>query len=212
MASVGHLVKESLVAELTSDLAERPNVFVTTLNRLTAPEADVFRQKLFGSHARLILVKRRLGRRAVEHLKVPGLAEWFEGSVALVLADEDALSTAKVLIEFVKAHEEQVAVRGALIDGQLLDKMRVRELASLPSTPILLAQVASTIESPLAEVIVTLERLIGELAWIAEQAAATRPAETPSPQAQAESTAPSPETPTASPPVDPSTQPEEGPA
>ena len=185
MAKVGRLVKESMIDELSHELSQRPNFFVTTVNRLPAPATDAFRQKLFGSQARLIMVKRRLGRRAFEHLNVAGLADLLEGSAGLVLISGDALQAAKLIIEFRKAHEEQVLVRGGFIDGQLLDKSRVEQLASLPPRPVLLAQVVATIESPIADVIFTLERLIGDVAWAVEQAAMTRPAES-TPQAQPE--------------------------
>lgn len=186
MANVGHLVKESLVQELSSELDQHPNFIVTSINRLTAPDADALRQKLHGSNARLFMVKRKLGRRAVEKLNLQGLAELLEGSVALVLAGDDVLPAAKLIVEFRKAHEEQLTVRGAVVDGQLLDRSHVEQLAALPPRPVLLAQVLGTIEAPIADVIFTLERLLGDLAWLAEQAAAKKPAEVaPAPKAEA---------------------------
>lgn len=186
MAKVGRFVKEAMVEEIGARLAERPNVFVASFDRLPAPEADRLRQRLQALHAQLLVVKRRLGRRAVEPLLLPGLAELLDGSVGLVFAGEDVLAPAKVITEFQKAHEEWLRVRGAVIDGQLLDQPQVETLATLPPKPVLLAQALSAIESPLAEVIFTVERLIGELAWIVEQAAAKGPAEAsaPTPGAQ----------------------------
>jgi len=174
MANIGRMVKESIVEELTSELSERPNFFVTTINRLAAPDADTFRQKLFGANAKLVMVKRRVGQRAIDQLKLAGVTDLFEGSVGVILTGDDVLPTAKLIVEFRKAHEEQMALQGAVVDGQLLDRSRVEQLASLPSKPVLLAQVLGTIEAPMADVIFTVERLIGDLAWIAEQAAGTK--------------------------------------
>ena len=200
MAGVGRMVKESIVEHVNTQLAERPNVFVASVNRLPAPETDAFRQKLHASQARLIMVKRRLGKRAFEQLKVEGLDQLLEGSVGLILVGEEFLAAAKILIEFRKTHEEQIKVRGAVVDGQLCDKQRVEQLASLPPKPVLLAHVVATLESPMADVIFTIERLIGDIAWVAEQAAAAKPAaaapapaeaapaapESPAPEAQGE--------------------------
>jgi len=200
MAGVGRMVKESIVEHVNTQLAERPNVFVASVNRLPAPETDAFRQKLHASRARLIMVKRRLGKRAFEQLKVEGLDQLLEGSVGLILVGEEFLAAAKILIEFRKTHEEQIKVRGAVVDGQLCDKQRVEQLASLPPKPVLLAHVVATLESPMADVIFTIERLIGDIAWVAEQAAAAKPAaaapapaeaapaapESPAPEAQGE--------------------------
>ena len=202
MANVGRMVKEASVEELSARFAERTNVFVTTVNRLPAADADTLRRQLFASQARLVVVKRRLGQRAIERLKLPGLSDLLEGTVGFVFSGEDPLATAKLIVDFRKAHEERLTVRGALIDGQLLDTARVEALAQLPPKPVLLAQVVATIESPLADVIFTLERLIGDIAWLAEQAAAKAPA--PAPEATAQQ--PTPEPPTQAPPA----KPEEG--
>ena len=175
MAKVGRMVKEGSIREIAAQLSEHPNFFITAINRLAAPDADTLRRRLFGSTARLLVVKRTLGRRSVSGLNVAGLSELLQGSVGIVLADADVPATAKLLIEFRKTHEEQLAVRGAVVDGQLLDASRVEQLAALPPKPILLAQVVATIESPIADVIFTLERLLGDIAWLAEQAASQKP-------------------------------------
>jgi large subunit ribosomal protein L10 len=190
MAKVGRLVKEGSVQEIAAELSGRPNFFITAINRLAAPDADTLRRQLFGSKAHLLVVTRRLGRRAVSGLNVAGLSELLEGSIGIVLADADAPATAKLLVEFRKTHAEGLAVRGAVIDGQLLDAVRVEQLAQLPPKPVLLAQVVATIESPIADVIVTLERLIGDIAWLAEQAAAQKPQESQPAQTQTETPKP----------------------
>ena len=179
MAKVGRLVKESSAHEVGASLSERPNFFVTKVGRLSAPEADSFRQKLRASQASLLMVKRRLGQRVIEPLKLTGLAELLEGSVGFVLSGEDVLQTAKILVEFRKGREEQLTVRGAVIDGQLWDPARVEQLAKLPPKPVLLAEVVSMLESPIAGVIFTIEQLLGDVAWLAEQAAENKPAAAP---------------------------------
>jgi large subunit ribosomal protein L10 len=185
MASVGRMVKESSVTEISNRLAERPNFFIAALNRLPAAEADAFRRKLYGSKASLLMVKRRLGLRALDPLKIDGLAKLLEGPIGLVLAEDDPLPVAKLIVEFRKGHEEQVAVRGAFIDGQLLDTPRVEELAKLPAKPVLLATVVGVLEAPMTDVILTVEQLIGDIAFLAEEAAKSKPATEPGTPPQA---------------------------
>jgi len=175
MAKVGRLVKETMINELSTQLGEQPNFFVTRINRLTSTDADALRQKLFGSQARLVMIKQKLGKRAAEGLKIPGLVDLFEGSVGIVIPGEDVLPVAKVIVDFIKTHEEQLSVRGGFIEGTVLDKPRVEHLASLPSKPVLLAQVVFTIEAPMADLIFTIERLVGDLLWAVEQAATKKP-------------------------------------
>jgi len=176
MASVGRLVKERMAQACVEELTQHPSFLVTSILKLPASEANLLRRRLSESRGRLFMVKRRLGLRAASELKVAGLESLFQGSVGLVLAGDDVLPAAKTVVEFIKEHGAQIALRGGLVDGQLLDVMRVEELASLPPKPVLLAQVLGTIEAPIADVIFTLERLIGDLAWLAEEAAKTKPA------------------------------------
>lgn len=190
MPNVGRLVKEAAVKELSERLSQRPDFLVTAIKRLPAVEADSLRQKLFTSQARLVMIKQTLGKRMMDQLNLSSVTELFEGSVGLVLPGEEILPAAKVIVEFIKTHEEQLAVRGAFIDGMLFDKRRVEELASLPPKPVLLAQVVATIESPIADVIFTLERLIGDVIWAADQAATKRPAEKTEAEAKAPEAAP----------------------
>lgn len=186
MARIGRMVKESIVKGVAAELKKKSNVFIASVDRLPASEANIFRQKLVGSQARLIMIKRRLGKYALADLKISGIDELLKGSVGFIVpTGEDVLSTAKVLVEFGKAHEEQMSIRGGLVDGQLLDTKAIKELAALPSKPVLLAQVLGTIEAPLADVIFTIERLIGDLAWIAEEAGKAKPAAASTPGAEA---------------------------
>ena len=186
MPKVGRLVKESAVKQLSERLAQHPEFLVTAINRLPSLEADSLRQKLCASQAHLVMVKRTLGKRVMDQLNLSAVTELFEGSVGLVLPGEEILPAAKIIVDFIKTHEEQIAVRGAFIDGMLFDKAHVVVLANLPPKPVLLAQVVGTLEAPIADVIFTLERLIGDLIYAADQAAEKKPAPATEPGAPAE--------------------------
>lgn len=175
MAGVGRLVKETIIRDATEDFKKQPNLIITSLSRLPASEANTLRRQLNHSQARLVMIKRSLGLRAISEFKVTGLEALLEGTIGFVLPGEDVLLTAKALVEFGKTHEEQVTIRGGLIDGLLLDTKAIKALADLPPRPVLLAQVLGTLEAPIADVIFTLERLIGDIAWLAEEASKAKP-------------------------------------
>lgn len=197
MAKVGRMVKESTIDELNVQLGERPNFFVASVGQLKAADTNVFRQKLFSSKASLVMVKRRLGKRATDPLKLAGLPELFEGSIGLVLVGDDPVITAKTLEDFRKSSEDKVQIRGGVVDGQLITSAAFKQLAALPSKPVLLAQVIGTIEAPIASVIMTLERLIGDVIRGVDQIATKKQSE------PAAGAAPAPATPETAPPAAP---------
>ena len=176
MAKVGRLVNELIVQELTAALKERPTFFVASVGRLTATDADTLRKRLRGSQSRLVMIKRRLGLQSLSALKLDGANDLFTGSIALVLPGEDMVPAAKLLWDTAKADEEKLLVRGGLVEGQVLDKKGVEHVANLPSKPQLIAQLIGVIESPIANVIMTMESVLSELAYIIDEASKSRPA------------------------------------
>ena len=176
MAKVGRLVKDLIVQELSAALKERPSFFVTSLGPLPAVEADGLRKRLRGANARVVMIKRRLGLRGITTAPTDDIKGLFSGSVALVLPGEDIIPAAKLLVDFAKANQEKVSIRGGWVDGQLLDAKRFEHYANLPPKPQLIAEVVGAIEGPLANVIFTIESVLGELPWILEEAGKKQPA------------------------------------
>ena len=176
MAKVGRLVKDMVVQQITSTLKERPSFFVTSMGPLPAADADGLRKRLAGSQAKMVMVKRRLGLRGVADLKIEGLGELFAGSIALVFPGEDIVPAAKLLVDFAKANQDKIIIRGGLVEGQFLNTKRVEEVASLPSRLQLLANVVGTIEAPMTDLIFTVERVLGDLAYVLEEAGKKQPA------------------------------------
>jgi len=173
MAKVGRLVKDLMVQELTQTLNDRPNFFVTAVGGLKAGEADALRKRLRSVHARLFVVKRTLGLRGIAALKLNGARDLLTGSIALVLPGEELITAAKLLVEFAKANQGKLSIRGGWVEGQRLDSQGLAELANLPSRPQLMAQLVGVIESPIAGLVMVLEGALAELAWVLEEASKT---------------------------------------
>jgi large subunit ribosomal protein L10 len=171
MPNAGRLAKDVMVRELTTQLKARPNFFVAGVGRLSATDADTLRKRLQAMQGRMLMVKRTLGLQGLAALKIDGgLTRMLEGSVAFVFPGEDLIPAAKLLADFAKQEQDKLSIRGGLVDGHLLDRRQFDELAGLPPKPHLMAQLIGVLESPLADVVFTLERLLGDVAWILEEA------------------------------------------
>ena len=175
MPKVGRQVKESMVQELTSALKERPVFFVASVGPLQAGDADTLRKRLSSVQARLLMMKRTLGLQGIRALKLDQAEGLFDGSVTLVLPGEDIIPAAKLLFDFAKEAQDKLTVRGGFIEGELFDQKRLKELADLPSKPVLIAQLIGVIESPISDVIMTLEAAMTELAWVIDEASKKKP-------------------------------------
>ncbi len=178
MAQAGKLLKESMARELREELSRRQHFVVASLGALHATEAATLRKQLSAVKARLLMVKRTIGARVLGSLDGSGgpaadvhrTAELLTGSVALILAEQDAGPAANILAQFLKSHEGTLSIRGGWVEGRLLDAAGMRELADLPSKPQLIAQLIGTLEAPVTDLIMTIETVCRELVWVLDEA------------------------------------------
>ena len=178
MAKVGRLVKERMVEEVSGALKDAPGLLIASLGPMKAAETDSLRKRLRGSQARMVVAKRTLGVRSLGILSAGDrLAAMISGSVAFVIPGEDVVKAAKIVVDFAKANEGKLTVRGGWLEGQVLTDKHVEEIASLPPKPQLIANVVGALESPFSNLILTLEHHLSDLAWVVEEAAKHKPQE-----------------------------------
>ena len=178
MPKVGRFVKERMVEELSGALKGSSSLLIASMGPLKAAETDSLRKRLRGSQARLFVAKRTIGTRGLSTLSgADGLEKLLSGSVAFVIPGDDVVKTAKIVVEFAKANEGKLIVRGGWVEGHLLDDKRVEEMANLPSKLQLIANVVGALEAPFTDLIWTLEHHMSDLAWVVEEAAKKKPRE-----------------------------------
>ena len=145
---MNHADKIATVERLTEQLSRSTNIYVTDFTGIAVKPMTVLRDKLRDAGVQYLVVKNTLARRALKEADVTGLEEVLVGPTGFVLAGDDPLAAAKVLMEFSKEHG-RLTVRAGLLDGQLVTEDEVKRMASLPSREQLLAQAAGCLEAPL---------------------------------------------------------------
>ena len=212
--------KERIVAELADRLRSAQSLIVTDYRGLSVKEIDDLRTKLLEHGVRYTVVKNTLTRRAAEEAEAKELLELLDGPTALAFLDTEAdpAAAAKVLNDIAGAGKILV-IRGGLLDGKTITEGDVKNLASLPPTDVLRAQLAGALAAPLATIVglftAPLRDLVGvidaRIKQLEEQGEAVPEAEAPAePEAaaepEAEAEAPEPE---ASAEAEPEPEPEE---
>lgn len=169
MAKAGRLAKELMVQELTSTLSDRPNFFITSSQGLEASQSDEVRKQLRRLQATALTVKRRLGRRGLSAVQLASAAALLERSTTFVFPSDDVVPIAKIIVDFSKANDEKLVIRGGWVDGQLLDAVRVHALAQLPPKPQLVAQLIGALESPMSDLVYSIDGVLRELTRVLEE-------------------------------------------
>jgi large subunit ribosomal protein L10 len=141
--------KEAVVDGLAARLRGASTIYVTDYAGLNVHNATELRRRLRRAGVDYLVVKNTLALRALQRSEIAGLDAHFEGPVALALTATDAAAAAKVLADFAREFQKPT-VKAALLDGREVSPEHVKRLAQLPPRDVLLAQVAGTLQAPLA--------------------------------------------------------------
>lgn len=146
--------KEQIVAELTERLRDTETLIVADYRGLTMKEIDALRGELLQHGARFTVVKNSLTRRAAEAAGADVVLTLLDGptAIAFLESDGDPVAVAKALAETART-TKVLSIRGGILEGQAMSGEAVEELAKLPSTDVLRAQVLGAISAPLYAIV-----------------------------------------------------------
>ena len=116
----------------------------------------------------LSVLKNTLARRAVAGSAFEVVSDQMTGPLIYGFS-EDAVAAAKVVAEFAKTNDKLV-IRAGAYGGKALDVNGVKQLASIPTKEVLLAQLLGLMQSPIS-------RTARVLSALAEKKGAGAPAE-----------------------------------
>jgi large subunit ribosomal protein L10 len=139
--------KEELVSDILEKVKRSHVVYVTSYQGMTMKQFNALRGKLKDSHGAFHVVKNTLAARA---LKEAGLAvpmELLEGPVALGFAYGEIGATSKAFLDFTK-ESDKFQLKGAILGQQVLSAKDIESLSTMPSLPVLRAQLLGLITAP----------------------------------------------------------------
>jgi large subunit ribosomal protein L10 len=141
--------KETAVAALVAKFQGARTIYVTDYAGLNVHNATELRRRLRRAGVEYLVVKNTLALRALQTTTLTGLGAHFEGPTAVALTASDAAAAAKVLNDFAREFQKPT-VKAAVVDGREVTPEQVKRLALLPPRDVLLAQLAGTLQAPLA--------------------------------------------------------------
>lgn len=157
--------KVAVVDDVRQRFDEADAVMVAEYRGLDVAQMAELRDALRGAGTTFKIYKNTLVRRAVADSAPEGLHELLVGPTALAFVESDASAAAKALKDFA-ATNEALVIKGAVLSGDLLDAVQVRELAELPSRDELLSQLAGGLAAPLQQLASMMTNLMGEVSGL----------------------------------------------
>ena len=168
--SLNRSEKEAVISEVTSLAAKAQTLVIAEYRGITVADMTKLRTTARDSGVTLSVLKNNLARRAVAGSGFEVVSDQMTGPLIYSFS-VDAVAAAKVVSDFAKTNDKLV-IRGGAFGGKALDVNGVKQLASIPSKEVLLAQLLGLMQSPIS-------RTARVLAALAEQrgGGATAPAE-----------------------------------
>lgn len=151
--------KERRVAQARQWYEQSVGVIFTDYRGLSVPELQALRNSLRDAGAEYHVIKNTLLRLAMGSDVESLPAEVHNGPTATAFILGEQPTVAKAIVEFAKTHK-QLEVKGALIEGRVLSKDEVEELAKLPSRPELLSMIAGLVAAPMSNLVSVLNEVI----------------------------------------------------
>jgi len=159
--------KEAVVNELSEKFTNAKSVVVTDYKGLNVAEITELRKELREAGVDYTVVKNTLARIAAQKVEID-INDFINGPTALAFGIEDAVSPAKVLVDFANKHEK-LEIRGGALNGELISLEKVKSLADIPPKEVLLAGVFAGMKAPISGLVNVLQGNIRGLAMVLNQ-------------------------------------------
>ncbi len=162
--------KIEAVADLKERLERASMVVSANYRGLTVKEMEVLRRRLRAGGMEVKVVKNTLLQLASGETGRPQMMQVVEGPTALAFCYQDIVEAAKALTEYAQTAPAAFALRGAVLDGQVVSPADLRDLVRLPPKPVLLSQFLGQIQGPLAGFLGLLESPLREFSMLLQSA------------------------------------------
>ncbi len=155
--SLNRSEKEAVISEVTTLAAQAQTLVIAEYRGITVADMTKLRNKARSTGVTLSVLKNTLARRAVAGSQFEVVADQMTGPLIYGFS-VDAVAAAKVVAEFAKTNDKLV-IRAGVYGGKALDANGVKQLASIPSKEVLLAQLCGLLMSPMSRTAVVLGAL-----------------------------------------------------
>ena len=158
--SLNRSEKEAVISDVTGLAAKAQTLVIAEYRGITVADMTKLRTSARSNGVSLSVLKNTLARRAVAGSGFDVVSDLMTGPLIYSFS-VDAVAAARVVADFAKTNDKLV-IRGGAYGGKALDVNGVKQLASIPSKEVLLAQLLGLMQSPIS-------RTARVLAAIAEQ-------------------------------------------
>lgn len=133
--------------EIKGKLETAQAVFLVDYTGLTHIQLEEFRHELATAKAEAAVLKNTLVNIALQEKKIDA-SEQLKGPHAVIFANEDPISTAKVILAFNKKYQLPI-VKFGIFENNIIDEGKITQLSTIPPKEVLIAKLLGLLNSPI---------------------------------------------------------------
>ncbi|MCY7730117.1 50S ribosomal protein L10 [Aerococcus urinaeequi] len=143
--------KQQEVNEVVEKMNAANSLVVVDYLGLSVAEVTELRKQLREAGVEFKVIKNTIMRRALDSQDLEYHEEVFQGPTAVAFGMEDAVAPAKILSDFAKK-AEALELKGGILEGEVLSKEEIQQIAKLPNREGLLSMLLSVLQAPVRNV------------------------------------------------------------
>lgn len=140
-------IKNLITAELQDKFKGADSVIVIDYNGIDSKTTGEVRKALREKKVKMTVVRNAMAAKALEAVGLKGAKDLLKGTNAVVYGGESIVDAAKELVEQGKKIEK-LKIKGAIVEGRILDEKSAAALSKLPSKKDLQATIVGQILGP----------------------------------------------------------------
>lgn len=167
--------KVALKDKYVKEIKNAKAIIIVKPSKLTPNEANDFRMNVFDFDANFNIVKNTIFKLALAEAQYPEIKELESGEHAALFLSEDIVSPSKSLKKFIDATtskdgEAKIEIVSGILDGNLLTKEQVSELADMPDFNGSISMILGILDNAMSGIVNVLEDPTRSFATILDQA------------------------------------------
>lgn len=147
--------KEAAVKQLKEEFGQYSGFIFADYRGLTVEQITNLRRQLRAKEAVCRVIKNRYAKIAMKELGHDGLDGQMVGPTAVVMGNDDQNAIAKIVFDAAK-ESGKLQVRGALLDGIVMDAAAAEAFSKLPGRLELISMLMATMKAPVQKLAATL--------------------------------------------------------
>ncbi len=157
------------VQELKEKLGRSQLTLIGEYRGLSVAEMANLRNAIRPTNAEIVVAKNTLTKIAANQIGVTGLDEFLGGPIALTLAYDDPVATAKALNDYLKGAKKSLAVRGGMMGPTRIAAEDLERIANTPSREQSIGRILGGVNAPASRIVGALQGVMRNIAYILAQ-------------------------------------------